>query len=386
MNLFISGADFTCVLILLTIFCAILTSKEKRKKKNRHLIFGIIALILVCAADGISFILDEYGILASVHFFTLLFSYLGADIIMVAFVYYITERIREKSVFSMLHARIVLAGAVLDALIIIFGAYSGSLFRIENGHAVYGALDGFSGIPQFIVIIYLLICIFVKRRQLEKKIFLSIGCYFLPQFIAVGIMFINSQLILSYVASTLSYLIIYLVLVQEDLQTSIIEKKAIHMASLTDSLTGLLNRKAYSEDTDKMNYPYQNDFVYMAFDLNELKQVNDNMGHAAGDELIVGASQCILESLGKYGKVYRIGGDEFVALLRVPVGKMRNVLDEFEKRIATWYGETVSSISLSYGYVLAGEMKNSSIEEVSKLADERMFVSKNKYYEQKKLP
>lgn len=56
------------------------------------------------------------------------------------------------------------------------------------------------------------------------------------------------------------------------------------------------------------------DFVYASIDVNGLKIVNDEIGHAAGDELIKGAAKCMKEVIGSYGKVYRTGGDEFVSI------------------------------------------------------------------------
>ena len=50
-------------------------------------------------------------------------------------------------------------------------------------------------------------------------------------------------------------------------------------------------------------------------DVNGLKKVNDTKGHTAGDELIKGAANCLTLAVGNNGKVYRTGGDEFMAVL-----------------------------------------------------------------------
>ena len=55
----------------------------------------------------------------------------------------------------------------------------------------------------------------------------------------------------------------------------------------------------------------------MVCDVNGLKQVNDNLGHKAGDEYIRSASQLICDHF-KHSPVYRIGGDEFVVVLEGP--------------------------------------------------------------------
>lgn len=87
--------------------------------------------------------------------------------------------------------------------------------------------------------------------------------------------------------------------------------------SLTDNLTGLGNRRAFerklSEIEEKIE-PYQ-DAVMIMLDLNGLKHTNDTYGHAAGDELILAAANCIRTVYGQYGNCYRIGGDEFTVIL-----------------------------------------------------------------------
>lgn len=86
-------------------------------------------------------------------------------------------------------------------------------------------------------------------------------------------------------------------------------------ASFRDHSTMLLNRRAYEEEKlSLLDTGLKEDFVYVTADINGLKTANDTLGHAAGDELIRGAAGCLEKSFGAYGKVYRIGGDEFALL------------------------------------------------------------------------
>lgn len=91
------------------------------------------------------------------------------------------------------------------------------------------------------------------------------------------------------------------------------EKEKYIYTSNTDELTKCLNRHAYEADIQKLDL--NSEWVYISLDLNGLKQTNDKMGHSAGDELICAASSCMKFAFASYGKIYRIGGDEFVVLL-----------------------------------------------------------------------
>ncbi len=157
------------------------------------------------------------------------------------------------------------------------------------------------------------------------------------------------------------------------------EEKLI-FKSRTDELTGLLNRRAYEEDLNNKGIIETDNFVYMSLDVNGLKIVNDTFGHLAGDELLQGASQCMKRSLAPYGKLYRTGGDEFIAILFCDNEKLKEVLTDFEETIADWSGELVKSLTISYGYVSKEEKKQKTVKELASIADKRMYEAKAAHY------
>lgn len=156
------------------------------------------------------------------------------------------------------------------------------------------------------------------------------------------------------------------------------EKEKYIYTSNTDELTKCLNRRAYEADIQKLDL--NSEWVYISLDLNGLKQTNDKMGHSAGDELICAASSCMKFAFASYGKIYRIGGDEFVVLLTQSVSDLQHILKVFDSTISNWHGKYSNSVSVSYGIVQSSEQEFDSILSVSKLADERMYKNKSNYY------
>ena len=156
------------------------------------------------------------------------------------------------------------------------------------------------------------------------------------------------------------------------------EKEKYIYTSNTDELTKCLNRDAYEADIQKLDL--NSEWVYISLDLNGLKQTNDKMGHSAGDELICAASSCMKFAFASYGKIYRIGGDEFVVLLNQSVSDLQHILKVFDSTISNWHGKYSNSMSVSYGIVQSSEQEFDSILSVSKLADERMYKNKSNYY------
>lgn len=154
--------------------------------------------------------------------------------------------------------------------------------------------------------------------------------------------------------------------------------------SLRDELTGLYNRRAYEDDLlQGPAIPVEPDLVYVAVDINGLKEVNDNLGHDAGDELIQATAACLKQVFGHCGKVYRTGGDEFVSVFFADDIHLKKILEDLEQRMTAWKGQLVPSMSLSVGCVAGREFPNETMSRIAKIADERMYLFKAKYYFQK---
>ena len=156
------------------------------------------------------------------------------------------------------------------------------------------------------------------------------------------------------------------------------EKEKYMYTSNTDELTKCFNRRAYDSDMEKLDLNAE--WVYISLDLNGLKQANDSLGHSAGDELICAASNCMKFAFASYGKIYRIGGDEFVVWIQNSVSNLDSILQVFDSTIHEWHGKYSNSISVSYGVVKSSEQSFDSVQEISKLADERMYKRKSEYY------
>ena len=154
--------------------------------------------------------------------------------------------------------------------------------------------------------------------------------------------------------------------------------------SNTDELTGCLNRRAYEEDVRiYMENPPEEHFVYISMDVNVLKDINDTKGHAAGDELLQGAAKCMLQCFGNYGKVYRTGGDEFVAMIFTDQGRLAEIKMDFDDVTIHWSGELIKELSVSIGYVTKAEFPDLDVRQIAVIADQRMYENKEYYYQNK---
>ena len=154
--------------------------------------------------------------------------------------------------------------------------------------------------------------------------------------------------------------------------------------AITDALTGLYNRNAYHIDSKKI--VDLAGFMILTFDLNDLKDCNDTKGHAQGDKYIVTAAAMIEQLLAPYGRCYRIGGDEFCAIIRngasCPVENLLLKLEMEQIRYNANLPEDGYPIRIAAGYALYDEELDEDIEEMRSRSDILMYRNKKKIKEE----
>ncbi|MBQ3428113.1 MAG: GGDEF domain-containing protein [Clostridia bacterium] len=161
------------------------------------------------------------------------------------------------------------------------------------------------------------------------------------------------------------------------------KKREEHLVEIsrTDEMTGLYNRRCYEEDLAGYRSSGLDDgFVLFSIDVNGLKVVNDTKGHAAGDELIKGAAECIVSLFKGAGKVYRVGGDEFMVIAHLSEPEeMRRKLKDMS---AEWKGVYIDRLSMSVGFAALRDNPKATIDDLEHLSDADMYAEKDRYYKE----
>ncbi len=144
--------------------------------------------------------------------------------------------------------------------------------------------------------------------------------------------------------------------------------------AILDPLTGLANRRQLSDDlaTVWSDATPERPVRLLMFDLDGFKAYNDTFGHPGGDLLLSRVSRTFKEAVGSHGRAYRMGGDEFCALLW---GDSDEEMVESCLSALSAAGEGFS-ITSSYGSVLL-PLETEDPELALQLADERMYAYKD---------
>ena len=149
-----------------------------------------------------------------------------------------------------------------------------------------------------------------------------------------------------------------------------------------DVLTGFANRRVYEKDLGRLSEEGAVDgLIYIAIDMNELKEVNDTHGNDAGDRLIVGAAECIAQCFGEKGRMYRIGGDEFAVILPEVGNELPALLGNYEKSMKAWSEQNGMPLSTAYGFVCWNDYPGEDIAGLARAADKKMYEAKASYYQ-----
>lgn len=150
----------------------------------------------------------------------------------------------------------------------------------------------------------------------------------------------------------------------------------LHSDSLTDSMTGLLNRRGLDKAIESFrleNIP----FSVLALDIDYFKKVNDTYGHDVGDELLKNVSQLMKNQAREHDVLCRAGGEEFMIFLpNTDLNRAFEAAERIRKSIEIYSFPIVGNITISIG-ISSWEGLAERIDDVIKKSDQALYKAKN---------
>jgi len=158
--------------------------------------------------------------------------------------------------------------------------------------------------------------------------------------------------------------------------------RKIELSAVTDPLTGLHNRRLFQETLEKelnraKRYSYPLSLV--ALDLHRFKEVNDQLGHPRGDDVLRAVASTLRKSLRTSDAAFRVGGDEFSLLLPQTDAPQAFALS---KRIGAVFSEVLQTLKISIPVGLDHGIATLSVdgdaaEQLIQVADDRLYQLKH---------
>lgn len=159
----------------------------------------------------------------------------------------------------------------------------------------------------------------------------------------------------------------------------------LHSLSLVDELTGLRNRRGFFTLAQQEMKVARREHIPLALfflDLNGLKQINDEIGHSAGDRALREAAAILRHTFRESDILARLGGDEFVALTRLSdVDSITPLRQRLREQLAEFNAgsDCPFNLDMSIGAVLVDLNSGDDIEALLALADAAMYEEKRAF-------
>ena len=335
-----------CIIVFLIIFIGFNDVYEH--EVTRMFIIPLLLLILLIVIDNIDYYLLNGQNTGVIHTISAVIGYNVRIFLMLSLIYI---EIRDESRSAKL---ILLIPAIANFLITMLAFFTKLVFWYgENGEIMRGPLSYTPHVVSFIYAIILFVygVYILKYDRWRETMVVCIATVLSLLGTAVETLFQLRGILIGVVSLDVAFFYMFM-----------------HVEYFKrDILTGALNRVSFYADTK--NLESKDMVTVVSIDLNDLKKINDTMGHPAGDEAIRGAAQVIRRSLIKGTHFYRVGGDEFVI---VCVGVEKYIVEEIIKNMHLEMLASSYRFAMGSAYMEAEE----SFDDVYKRADREMYADK----------
>ncbi|MBP5407636.1 MAG: diguanylate cyclase [Bacilli bacterium] len=349
--------NFVMIFELIGLIIILNISANITKKTKRNILVTIILIIVTAVAYNLELWTQSFETLSV---FRPLLTYCKYSLYPLIMVVLLNTNLQPNTDIKPLYKCLILIPEIIVIPFYFTSQYSHLVcYYTDDNHYQGGPL---SYLPYIVFVFYLVLFIIQNAIALKRyskssrliSLYISIGA-----FIGV-VLYLVFEVDVDYTPVFTSSLVLYFLFLY------------IHMSSI-DSLTLLMNRQSYYQAITAGIEPIA---AVVSIDMNDLKTLNDNYGHAEGDKALMTVSNIFLEFAGEKSRVYRIGGDEFIILYskideRDLQDRIRVMIDKLQE----------TRYVCAFGYAMKKGRTN--IEEVVRLADQRMYENKAKLKQQR---
>ncbi len=244
-----------------------------------------------------------------------------------------------------------------------------------------GFLDYISGTEISLIPFYLLPVLVASWSGRKWSGFvLAFVCGILWGIIYSGLDRFSSVYSLAWNTSMRIVIFLFFSYLSKEMQKIILKLHKESTLARTDSLTGSMNYRSFSETSDNelrrfKRHGHPLTLIYL--DIDNFKTVNDTAGHTAGDNLLCAVAQVIKMNIRSIDALARLGGDEFAILLPETNPEMAKAFIKKIQKILSNH-ISISKWPITFSFGVATFLKSpTSVEDMIRIADETMYKVKN---------
>lgn len=369
-------------------------------EEYRRFLFSVLLFI---ALDFMWGILDAKEIMFWLYVDTVIY-FLSMALTVILWTHYVIKLLNNNNKwFEVLILFLCQIYAIYIIIILIINFYKPIIFSYDTKN------EFTSGTARLITYeiqigFFLLVAIYTliqggKRKDREGWRYLAIGVFGIEQLICIGIQ-MYYWVVPVYTIGCLIGTCTLHTFVFEDRKVEYQEKHeklleinkkqkeeigSAKQVAYRDPLTGVKSKNAYVEAVEKLNDSIKKEIItdlgIMVFDLNDLKTVNDTLGHEAGDQYIKDGCMMICNKFA-HSPVFRIGGDEFAVILQgSDFDNRESLISEFENEVVENLKE--DKVVVASGLEIYDPNKDKSVDDIFERADKKMYERKKSLKEMK---
>lgn len=154
------------------------------------------------------------------------------------------------------------------------------------------------------------------------------------------------------------------------------DEERLHYLNTHDAMTGLFNRSFFDAELERLMESRRYPVSVIIADVDNLKEINDTLGHAAGDQIIKHTAKVLRHAVRPEDVVARLGGDEFAILLPQTISADEVLLRIRQNREIIYFEDAALALRLSIGAATATD--NSQLMDAIQRADSYMYKDKNR--------
>ncbi|MGN1349532.1 MAG: diguanylate cyclase domain-containing protein [Anaerovoracaceae bacterium] len=226
----------------------------------------------------------------------------------------------------------------------------------------------------FLFLVASVVILLVRRKHVQRHVFYTLGPLTLLLIFMEGVQVMIPEYL--FTGAVISLVMLGVFFSMEN-PSAVFRQQAV-----MDLFTGLQSRNSFEVRFQRMEEHYRTrelpeghyGFVYC--DVNDLKYVNDNLGHQTGDEYLTMIAGTLMKNLRSAQAHYRIGGDEFLSVYKdTAEEKICAEIEDFYAECRRLDQETEYPVSAAVGYEISGK-KYASLRDVLEAADHDMYDKK----------
>ena len=360
--------------IFIVLFTALTSSFMLKEKNKTNVLLRLMIGIIFAGSlvDVLSYVFDlNYGVFNNASIFNDVMIYITCSLLrvflimgLISFDFYFNYRFNGKIDKEHFIAAIIIIAISIVSLIINF--FTPFVFDVNDSKFSRG---GFGYYLFYILAFIILLDTFgyyiyarIKGGLLK---FFPVWFFLIPMALAAIVQYFLPDISTIWIGAALTVDFLFMALQNDTIFRDKLTK--LYNRVFLDSIKQAMERSSRSKK-----------FSAMMLDLNGFKLINDNFGHHVGDQALIATGDLLREAIGAYGEVIRFAGDEFIViintqndeLLKRLVDNIYTIFDNFNKS-----GKEKYQLSIALGYSKV-DLKNSSIDEIMKDIDEKMYLDK----------